>query len=143
MALTSRYTLLSTICCAPEQPDRYLLNSKGWSPTQWRIGFGAREHSPLRKTLRRKRYVKRVIGWMSTSKMDDSETNCDDGSSSTENKKKTTLFCGQQVAVRALCTKCGLDTGFPLSGTKFFCENCRGADDPHQDGDSCSELNRF
>ena len=80
---------------------------------------------------------------MSTSKTDDTDTNYDDGSGPPENEKKATLLCGRWVAIGALCTKCGLETGFPLSGTKFFCQNCQGADDPHQDGDSCSELNRI
>lgn len=58
-----------------------------------------------------------------------------------ENKTDTCAF-GEKVDVRRFtCTKCGLSTGLPLGGTKFFCQNCDTVGDLHQDGDSCSELN--
>jgi hypothetical protein len=60
-----------------------------------------------------------------------------------KNKEKTTEISGQPMSIGATCTKCGLDVSLPLTGTKFFCQNCHRADDPHQDGDPCSELNPF
>jgi hypothetical protein len=59
-----------------------------------------------------------------------------------ENKKNTTSRGGRSVLIGATCTKCGLPTGLPLAGTKFYCQTCAGAGDLHQDGDPCSELNR-
>ena len=58
------------------------------------------------------------------------------------NKDKISVIHGEGRGA-ATCTRCGLETGLPLTGTKFFCQNCRRAGDPHQDGDSCSELNQF
>jgi hypothetical protein len=49
--------------------------------------------------------------------------------------------CSEPVQNGTTCTRCGLETNLPLTGTKSFCQSCLRTGDAHQDGDSCSELN--
>ncbi len=58
-----------------------------------------------------------------------------------EHAQKVVNVSGEPVQTGAMCTRCGLQTSLPLTGTKCFCQSCLRIGDAHQDGDSCAELN--